>query len=114
MSCNTHQGHDHQHGEGCGHVAVRHDDHNCYLHDNHLHHMHGDHVDDHIIPVSGSNKAECTPGHTCADHDKEHKHASGCGHDPVPHGDHVDYLVSGHLHHSCADHCDDHGALGRV
>jgi UDP-2,3-diacylglucosamine pyrophosphatase LpxH len=29
----------------------------------------------------------------------------------VPHGDHVDYLVSGHLHHPHGDHCDDHGPL---
>jgi hypothetical protein len=29
----------------------------------------------------------------------------------VPHGDHVDYLVDGHLHHPHGDHCDDHGAV---
>jgi hypothetical protein len=29
----------------------------------------------------------------------------------VPHGDHVDYLVDGHLHHAHDGHCDDHGAL---
>jgi UDP-2,3-diacylglucosamine pyrophosphatase LpxH len=29
----------------------------------------------------------------------------------VPHGDQVDYLVAGHLHHFDDDHCDDHGAL---
>jgi hypothetical protein len=29
----------------------------------------------------------------------------------VPHGDHVDYLVGGHLHHSHESHCDDHGVL---
>jgi hypothetical protein len=27
----------------------------------------------------------------------------------MPHGDHVDYLVNGHLHHPHGDHCDDHG-----
>jgi hypothetical protein len=29
----------------------------------------------------------------------------------VPHGDHVDYLVHGHLHHPHGTHCDDHGKL---
>jgi hypothetical protein len=29
----------------------------------------------------------------------------------VPHGNHVDYLVNGHLHHHHGDHCDDHGKL---
>jgi hypothetical protein len=29
----------------------------------------------------------------------------------VPHGDHRDYLVSGHLHSPHGQHCDDHGAL---
>jgi hypothetical protein len=29
----------------------------------------------------------------------------------VPHGDHVDYLVDGHLHHAHGDHCDDHGPV---
>jgi hypothetical protein len=38
-------------------------------------------------------------------------HGPGCGHEAVPHGDHVDYLVSGHLHHPHDGHCDDHGAL---
>jgi hypothetical protein len=29
----------------------------------------------------------------------------------VPHGDHVDYLVGGHLHHPHGNHCDDHGPV---
>jgi hypothetical protein len=29
----------------------------------------------------------------------------------VPHGDHTDYLVGGHLHHPHGGHCDDHGKL---
>ena len=29
----------------------------------------------------------------------------------VPHGDHSDYLVMGHLHAHHEGHCDDHGAL---
>lgn len=37
-----HENHDHQHGAGCGHTAVRQGDHVDYLHDGHLHHPHGD------------------------------------------------------------------------
>jgi hypothetical protein len=32
----------------------------------------------------------------------------------VPHGDHVDYLVDGHLHHPHGDHCDHHGSVALV
>ena len=42
-----HAHHDHTHGPGCGHTAIRHDGHVDYLHDGHLHHPHGDHCDDH-------------------------------------------------------------------
>jgi hypothetical protein len=27
----------------------------------------------------------------------------------IPHGDHVDYVVNGHLHHPHNGHCDNHG-----
>ncbi|WP_413812784.1 hypothetical protein [Streptomyces sp. OE57] len=42
-----HEGHDHQHREGCGHVAVPHGDHVDYVHDGHRHAQHQDHWDDH-------------------------------------------------------------------
>jgi hypothetical protein len=29
----------------------------------------------------------------------------------VPHGDHTDHLVAGHLHHEHGGHCDDHGPI---
>ncbi len=38
-----------------------------------------------------------------------HEHGPDCGHEPVAHGDHLDYLVDGHLHHPHDGHCDDHG-----
>jgi zinc transport system permease protein len=42
-----------------------------------------------------------------------HEHGEGCGHDPVPHGDHVDYDHDGHLHapHVTGSgvHYDEHG-----
>ncbi|WP_192881783.1 hypothetical protein [Haemophilus haemolyticus] len=44
----------------------------------------------------------------------EHQHGAGCGHEAVPHGDHIDYLVNGRLHHQHGDHCDDHGAVSVV
>ena len=40
---------------------------------------------------------------------QEHAHGPHCGHEAVHHGDHLDYLVDGHLHHPHDGHCDDHG-----
>lgn len=106
-----HDQHDHVHGPNCGHVAVKHDGHVDYLHDGHLHMIHGDHVDECTIAVNATNPDACTPKHACNGHTNGHAHGPGCGHPSVPHGDHVDYLVDGHLHHAHADHCDDHGPL---
>ncbi len=108
MDCKTHAGHEHNHGASCGHTEIQHDGHTDYVHDGHLHHMHGDHIDEHKLTDSGST---CTPDHACGSHDSSHKHGTGCGHDAVPHGDHVDYLVAGHLHHPCSTHCDEHGKI---
>ncbi|MCP9447273.1 MAG: hypothetical protein NNA22_06835 [Nitrospira sp.] len=106
-----HDQHHHQHGTGCGHTAVLHDGHTDYLHDGHLHHLHGDHVDEHRLDVTPRNPVACTPTHRCEGHDADHHHGATCGHQAVPHGDHVDYLVAGHLHFSHGAHCDDHGAV---
>lgn len=106
-----HTEHEHVHGTECGHRSIRHDDHTDYLHAGHLHHVHGDHVDEHALADSGANPAACTPEHACGVHDGGHEHSADCGHDPVPHADHVDYLVNGHLHRPHATHCDDHGVL---
>ncbi|MGY1820920.1 metal ABC transporter permease [Geodermatophilus sp. SYSU D00079] len=42
-----------------------------------------------------------------------HEHGEGCGHQPVPHGDHVDYDHDGHLHAphrtGAGTHYDEHG-----
>ncbi len=109
--CKIHPDHPHQHGAGCGHTAIRHGDHVDYLHDGHLHHMHGDHVDEHVIEVSATNPDGCTAGEPCTGHEAGHVHGPGCGHEAVPHGDHIDYLVDGRLHHPHGDHCDDHGPV---
>jgi hypothetical protein len=105
--CNQHKDHDHKHGADCGHVAIKHDDHVDYLHDGHLHHAHGDHCDEHAIAVSDANPADCKP----TEHADAHAHGPDCGHPAIPHGDHVDYLVDGRLHHTHDGHCDDHGAV---
>jgi len=107
-----HENHDHQHGPDCGHTAVKHGDHVDYLHDGHLHHMNADGtVEEHALEVSDVNPDGCTSGHACTGHDSSHVHGPGCGHQPVPHGDHIDYLVDGHLHHPHGNHCDDHGPV---
>jgi len=107
----THDHHDHVHGPGCGHTAVKHGDHTDYVHDGHLHKGHDGHTDECVIAIDTKNPADCTSGHDCADHGADHIHGDGCGHPAVPHGDHMDYLVDGHLHHPHGGHCDDHGAL---
>ena len=101
-----HANHTHSHGPKCGHTAVRHDGHVDYLHDGHLHHVHEDHVDEHVVAVDATNPVNCTPQVHCS-----HAHGPNCGHEEVPHGDHVDYLVDGRLHHPHGDHCDDHGPV---
>src|SRR5262245_53883685 len=109
--CKVHQNHSHKHGPNCGHQAVDHDGHVDYLHDGHLHHVHGDHVDEHTLAVDATNPNACTPNHACGSHDAAHVHGPNCGHPAVPHGDHVDYVVEGHLHYPHGNHCVDHGKI---
>lgn len=90
---------------------MNHDGHTDYLHDGHLHHVHGGHSDEHMMENNSTNPSACTPEHDCGGHDREHVHGKVCGHEAVPHDDHVDYLVNGHLHHPHDGHCDDHGPL---
>lgn len=111
MEHKTHQAHDHQHGAGCGHKTIEHEGHKDYLHDGHMHHIHGDHVDEHSITDGGKNPSACNPSHACGGHEKTHSHSSSCGHEAVPHEDHVDYVVGGHLHYAHSGHCDDHGKV---
>ena len=107
----THDDHKHQHGPGCGHTGVVHDGHVDYLHDGHLHRQDGTTVEEHALSVTATNPDTCIPAHACGAHDQAHHHGPGCGHPAVPHGDHVDYVVDGHLHHPHGDHCDDHGPV---
>ncbi|MCU0709244.1 MAG: hypothetical protein MUF23_13220 [Pirellula sp.] len=107
-----HANHDHVHGANCGHTAIQHGDHVDYLHDGHLHHQDANGVvEEHALEVTADNPASCTGGHTCSGHAKDHVHGPDCGHPAVPHGDHIDYLVDGHLHHPHNGHCDNHGKV---
>lgn len=36
-----------------------------------------------------------------------HAHGPACGHAPIPHGDHTDYLHDGHVHRPHRDHTDE-------
>ena len=102
MDCDKHGSHSHTHGSGCGHPIISHDNNRDYLHSGHLHRKHGDHYDEHSIPVSKENPEDCIPLTCSGDHDPKMK---------IPHGDHVDYIVEGRLHHRHGDHCDDHGPI---
>ena len=42
-----HEEHVHEHGPGCGHLAVEHGNHVDYIHDGHRHAVHGGHYDEH-------------------------------------------------------------------
>jgi hypothetical protein len=90
-----HEDHPHEHGEGCGHVAVDHGDHADYIHDGHTHCAHDGHYDE-------------RPLEHVAHSDHAHEHGEGCGHDAVPHGDHVDYVHDGHRHARHEGHYDEH------
>jgi hypothetical protein len=103
--------HSHSHGPGCGHVAIEHDGHVDYVHDGHLCHQEGNRVEDHVVAVTNSNPEGCHEFEGKLSHSADHHHGPGCGHEAIPHGDHIDYLVDGRLHHAHGDHCDDHGPV---
>ena len=110
-SCRIHKEHSHKHGHKCGHTAVKHEGHTDYLHDGHLHHAHENHVDEHVIAIDAKHPTSVETHHDCGGHPSGHRHAPGCGHEAVPHGDHTDYLVKGHLHHQEGGKCRDHGSI---
>ena len=47
-------------------------------------------------------------GHTVVDEEHPHRHDESCGHQAVPHGDHVDYVHDGHRHAVHGSHYDEH------
>ena len=46
--------------------------------------------------------------HTVVPEEHGHEHGPDCGHQAVPHGDHVDYLHGGHRHAPHGAHYDEH------
>ena len=44
----------------------------------------------------------------------DHKHSPVCGHIQIKHGDHMDYIVNGYLHHPHENHCDFHGEIHMI
>jgi len=105
MSHPTHPDHPHVHDEQCGHTRVRHEGHIDYLHEGHLHSAQEGGYEEHVIAESARNPAGCAPVACPGDHQ---------GQEAIPHADHTDYLVGGHLHHPHGDHCDDHGQVATV
>jgi hypothetical protein len=105
----------HRHAPDCGHTAIKHEGHIDYVHDGHLHHPAGQTdltlVEEHVIEIGSHNPVRCTPDHHCGGHAAGHEHGPGCGHEAIPHGDHIDYIVKDHLQHPHGDHCDDHGPI---
>lgn len=106
--------HPHQHGPNCGHIGIKHEGHVDYLHDGHLHHVDANGISEHVIPVTATNPDVCTADHPAKGHSTDHQHGPNCGHAAIPHGDHMDYLVDGKLHHFHGTHCDDHGPVQTV
>lgn len=44
----------------------------------------------------------------------DHNHSPICGHIPLKHGNHIDYIVNGYLHHPHDNHCDFHGEVNMI
>lgn len=102
--------HAHAHADDCGHTKVAHLDHSDFLHDGHMHNVHANHADEHVVAVSAQNPEGEDP--IAAERHDGHMHSmSDEAHAAIPHGDHVDFLHDGHLHHVHGDHMDEHGAL---
>jgi hypothetical protein len=60
------------------------------------------------VNITDKNPNKCEPIESCC---SDHIHGPNCGHEQVVHGDHVDYIVDGRLHHPHQGHCDDHGSI---
>lgn len=97
-------------GAADGRTAVRHEGHVDHLDHGHLLHEEDGRTEEHRIAVSAANPDRCDAAHR-TQADGGHVHGPGCGHEAVPHGDHIDYLVGGRLEHPHGDHTDDHGPL---
>ncbi|HEY2049940.1 MAG TPA: hypothetical protein VGH03_11385 [Caulobacteraceae bacterium] len=93
-----------------GRIGVRHGDHVDYLDHGRLLHEKSGRIEEHRIEVSERNPDTCDPARRVKA-EAGHVHGPNCGHEAVPHGDHIDYLVDNRLQHPHGDHIDDHGPL---
>ncbi len=60
-----------------------------------------------VLPELVDDDDALPPPHEVADA-HAHRHGPDCGHQPVQHGNHTDYLHEGHRHAQHADHYDEH------
>jgi zinc transport system permease protein len=59
-----------------------------------------------VLPELSEDLDQPTPHEPAPDH--PHEHNDVCGHQPVRHGDHIDYVHDGHRHAPHAGHYDEH------
>jgi zinc transport system permease protein len=59
-----------------------------------------------VLPELSDDVDRPAPHEPAQDH--PHQHRDDCGHQPVRHGDHIDYVHDGHRHAPHADHYDEH------
>ena len=96
---------DHHHTNDNEPIAIEYKGHVCYVEDKYLKYKLGDEWKKAVIEVSVEHPDGCTKEFNekgCWDHDDDHVCGPGCGHVPVKHGDHIDYLVPdgrGGYHH---------------
>lgn len=112
--------HSHRHSTACGHTTVNHDGHVDYLHEDQLHSQQEGNIESHSFAVNEENPDDCQgglidPADGSLGEELGHVHGENCGHAKIPHGDHVDYMVSQsggyRLHHNHQGHQDDHGPI---
>jgi zinc transport system permease protein len=60
-----------------------------------------------VLPDSVDDDELLAAPHTVTE-SHPHRHAPGCGHPAVQHGDHTDFIHEGHRHAAHADHYDEH------
>ena len=118
-----HHPHIHDHGPGCGHEAIEHEGHVDFVHDGHLHRKEGRDWVECAIDENEDRPQGCTREFECAAHADGSICGPTCGHQAVPHGDHMDYLVPPEdksrkseyeLHCPHDNHCDYHGTVKKV
>lgn len=59
-----------------------------------------------VVPEVDAEDDRALP-HVATPH-HSHRHSADCGHRPVQHGDHIDFIHDGHRHARHADHYDEH------